>query len=305
MVSLRPAYSAAFKREVLVQVPPGLAVDVFSPDWAWGGSTGRGVKVAILDSGVDATHPDVGPIQGYVRIYEDEQRKLVFDAEPHEDSFGHGTACAGIIRRAAPDCEVYSVRVLGERLSGRAAAFVAGLRWAVDNGMQVANLSLSSGRASHFATFHRVADEAYFAGTVLVCAVNNIPVPSYPSEFAAVLSVAARAGDDPFDYDYNPDPPVEFGAPGVDVDVAWTGGRTIRATGNSFACPHVTGLVARLLSKHPGLTPFQVKTVLHALASNALPAGAASGAAAAAAAGAATGAAAATDTAGHRAPSAG
>jgi subtilisin len=53
------------------------------------------------------------------------------------------------------------------------------------------------------------------------------------------------------------------------VEVPWTAGRTIHATGNSFAAPHITGLIARLLSKHPGLTPFQVKTVLHALASNA------------------------------------
>ena len=106
------------------------------------------------------------------------------------------------------------------------------------------------------------------SGTVLVCAVNNIPVPSYPSEFAAVLSVAARAGDDPFDYDYNPDPPVEFGAPGVDVDVAWLGGGTLRCTGNSFAAPHIAGVAALVLAKHPELTPFQLKSVLYLTATN-------------------------------------
>jgi subtilisin len=68
---------------------------------------------------------------------------------------------------------------------------------------------------------------------------------------------------------YNPRPPVEFGAPGVNVEVAWQNGRTVHATGNSFACPHVAGLVTRLLGKHPGLTPFEVKTVLRSLASNA------------------------------------
>ena len=52
--------------------------------------------------------------------------------------------------------------------------------------------------------------------------------------------------------------------------VAWLGGQTIRATGNSFAAPHVSGLLARILGKHPGLTPFQLKTVLHALADNAV-----------------------------------
>jgi subtilisin family serine protease len=64
---------------------------------------------------------------------------------------------------------------------------------------------------------------------------------------------------------------VEFGAPGIDIEVPWSGGSTIEATGNSFAAPHIAGLVTRILSKHPGLTPFQMKTILHALADNAAP----------------------------------
>ena len=74
---------------------------------------------------------------------------------------------------------------------------------------------------------------------------------------------------DPEALAYNTSPPVEFGARGLDVDVAWTGGTTIQASGNSFATPHVAGMAARILSKHPGLTPFQVKAVLHAVADNA------------------------------------
>ena len=61
---------------------------------------------------------------------------------------------------------------------------------------------------------------------------------------------------------------MEFGAPGIDVDVAWLEGATTTATGNSFATPHVAGLVTRILGKHPGLTVFQVKTILRALAAN-------------------------------------
>lgn len=238
--------------------------------WAWGGATGAGVKVAIIDSGVDAEHPAVRRVTGGVSVeLEPETGKTRLVEGPHEDLFGHGTACAGLIRRAAPDCEIYSVRVLGSRLSGRGAVFAAGLQWAIDNGMNVANLSLSSGRPAYFGLFHRLADAAYFSGLNLVCAVNNVPAPSYPSQFAAVFSVAARRGVDPFEFHYNPRPPVEFGAPGIDLEVPWSKGRTIRATGNSFAAPHIAGLVARLLSKHPGLTPFQVKTVLHSLAVNA------------------------------------
>lgn len=86
-----------------------------------------------------------------------------------------------------------------------------------------------------------------------------------------MFSVAANGATDPYRFDYNPAPPVEFGAPGIDVEVPWLGGSTIRATGNSFAAPHIAGLVARVLGRHPGLTPFQVKTILQALAGNAAP----------------------------------
>jgi subtilisin family serine protease len=134
--------------------------------------------------------------------------------------------------------------------------------------MDVINLSLSTGRADYYGMFHRLADRAFFAGTTIVAAINNVPAPSYPAQFASVVSVACRADDEP-GLAYNPSPPVEFGAPGVEVEVAWTGGGTVTATGNSFACPYVTGLIAQLLGNHPGLTPFEVKTVLRALSTNA------------------------------------
>jgi subtilisin len=265
VVTALPAWSWQFAGGQLETVE-ALPVDgPITREWAWGGATGAGVRVAVVDSGVDGSHPAVGGVNGGVVV----ERDGTIVEGPHEDLFGHGTACAGIIRAIAPECEIYSVRVLGKRLSGRGTAFAAGLQWAIEAGMNVVNLSLSTGRPAYFALFHRIADAAYFAGTVLVSAVNNVPAPSYPSEFASVLSVAARDGTDPFSFDYNPHPPVEFGAPGVDLEVAWLGGRTVRATGNSFAAPQVSGLVALLLSKHPGLTPFQVKTVLHALAANA------------------------------------
>ena len=147
----------------------------------------------------------------------------------------------------------------------------AGIRWAIDHGMDVVNLSLSTRSADLHGPLHELADEAYFRGTVLVSAVDNSPMPSYPSLYSSVVSVAARPHDGPQAFAYNPEPPVEFGAAGIDVDVAWLDGAVITATGNSFAAPVVAGYVTRLLSKHPGLTPFQVKTVLHAVADNAAP----------------------------------
>jgi subtilisin len=169
---------------------------------------------------------------------------------------------------------LWSVRVLGSRLTGKGTVFAAGVRWAITHGARVVNLSLSTGREDYFGLFHEIADEAAFAGVVLVCATNNVPAPTYPSQFSSVISVAAHDGRDPFSLDANPAPPVDFGAPGIDVEVPWLSGSTIVATGNSFAAPHVTGLVTRLLSKHPDLTPYEVKTVLRAVASNAVAEGA-------------------------------
>lgn len=267
--SLRPAGSEKFEPGVLGQVRP-LPLGI-TREWAWGGSTGAGVDVAVVDSGIEDGHPLVGRVDSAVAVSIDPSQPdgVRFDEGPHEDLFGHGTACAGIIRRLAPDCRLHSVRVLGDRLTGRGPVFAAGLRWALERGFAVVNLSLSTGKDDYHGLFHDLADEAYFRGTALVCAVNNAPGPSYPSQYAAVLSVAAHARNDPEGYDFNPDPPVELGAPGIDVEVAWRGGGTLRATGNSFAAPHVSGLVARILGKHPGLTPFQVKTVLQACADNA------------------------------------
>jgi subtilisin family serine protease len=238
-------------------------------DWAWGGVTGTGITVAVVDSGIDSAHPDAGPVERAVALRRDRETQEVVSAEgPHDDLFGHGTACAGIIRRAAPDATMWSVRVLGSRLTGKGAVFAAGIRWAIAQGARVVNLSLSTGRQDYFGLFHEIADEAAFAGVILVCATNNVPAPTYPAQFSSVISVAAHDGHDPFALDVNPAPPADFGAPGIDVRVPWLSGSTIVSTGNSFAAPHVTGLVARILSKHPYLTPYEVKTVLRAVASN-------------------------------------
>jgi subtilisin family serine protease len=97
-----------------------------------------------------------------------------------------------------------------------------------------------------------------------------MPVESFPWRFSSVLSVGSHELDRADAFFYNPSPPVEFFARGVDVEVAWTGGSTVRSTGNSFATPHMTGLCALIRAKHPELTPFQVKSVLYLTADNVL-----------------------------------
>jgi subtilisin family serine protease len=241
-------------------------------EWAFDGADGAGIDVAVIDSGIDHDHPDaLGPVgPGIALSWDRDEQEVVAEEGPHADLYGHGTACAAIIRRAAPASRIGSVRVLGSRLSGKGEVFAAGLRWAIEHGARVVNLSLSTGKSEMFSLFHEVADEAAHAGVVLVCAMNNVWAPTFPSQFSSVISVAACDGTDPFRLLANPQPPADFGAPGLDLELAWMDGGRIVATGNSFACPHVTGLVARLLSKHPELTPYQVKAVLRAVAVNAV-----------------------------------
>ena len=264
----RPAWSSPFSPQELRPIGPVLPIGELSREWAWGGSVGRGVKVAVVDSGIDATHPAIGgQVHGYVAITEGPDG-LSYDTAPHEDAYGHGTACAGIIRAMAPACELYSVKVLGQFLGGRASVFAAGLRWAIENGIRVCNLSLGTTKPEFFGMLHELADLAYFRGVMLVVAANNRPIPSFPSVYASVISVASHDSTDPYRFYYNPIPPVEFGAPGINVPVAWLNGGSITATGNSYAAAHMTGLVAKILGKHPDLNVFQMKTVLRTLADN-------------------------------------
>ncbi len=268
MSQRHPAWSWQFALDSLTELARTELIDDVTPDWAWGGSTGAGVRVAVIDSGIDAGHPAIdGRVSGYVAVTE-ANGELVFDESPHEDVCGHGTACAGIIRAFAPECELYSVRVLGSAMTGRGTVFAAGLRWAIEHGMNVCNLSLGTTKRELLAVFHELADLAYFKRVMLVTAANNMPVASYPSMFASVLSVASHNLGDPDIFFYNPDPPVEFGAHGIDVRVAWQQSQWITATGNSFAAPHIAGMVTKLLGKHPELTAFQVKGVMRALAAN-------------------------------------
>jgi subtilisin family serine protease len=260
-----PAWSEAFHGDRLPQLVRARPAIVGSS--AWLDSRGAGVTVAIVDSGVEASHPAVGGrLVRSVRVDMVGDEPIVVD-DDGTDVVGHGTACAGIIHALAPEADIVSVRVLGKKNTTKGIAFARGLDWVVEEGIGIANLSLSSRSEDLYAAFHDLVDQAYFGNTVLVCAASNsVGQASYPSLFSSVISVAAHDGPDPMVWYYNPHPPVEFGARGVGVPVAWRGGASIVGTGNSFAAPHITGLVARIRSLDPGLTPFEVKTLLAAAA---------------------------------------
>ncbi len=251
--------------------PAAAGAGIFPPRWPFGSATGKGVRVAVIDSGIEAGHPLLGGAvdeAGGVAFSIDGAGTVVDRPGPHGDVYGHGTACAGIIHALAPEAAITSVRVLDRSLRGSAAAFLAGLAWAVEQRFDVINLSLGATRPEWALAFHELCDRAYFANSFVVTAANNVDQASFPSLFSSVTSVAANHATDPWRFHVNPHPPTEFLARGMNVEVAWRGGGTMVTTGNSFAAPHVAAFAALIKSEHPGLRPFQVKTALWAAAAN-------------------------------------
>jgi len=237
-------------------------------EWAFEGATGKGVRVCILDSGVEASHPAVGELESAVAISIGDEDEVVAVDDTEGDVSGHGTACAGIVRQLAPEASISSVRILGANFTGSGNVLLGGLRYAIEQGFDVINMSLSTTKKPFASILHELADSAYFKRTVLVASAHNMPVESYPWRFSSVISVGSHEEPDPLAFFYNPSPPVEFFGRGVNVEVPWLGGRTLSVSGNSFATPHITSICALVLSKHPELTPFQLKSVLYLTANN-------------------------------------
>jgi subtilisin family serine protease len=239
-------------------------------------ATGRGVIVALLDTGVDTTHPDLqGVVIRSVEVVAQPQPR-VQDVSPglmarQFDPVGHGTACAGIIHQLAPEARLLSVRVIGAGAGGTGEQFVRGLQWVLEQReprIPLVNMSLGTTQERFAAPLRRLVDQAYATDVILVAAANNMGVISYPAQFASLIAVDNQGFPDPLMFQYQRGRPSELVARGVYVQAPKSGGGYQLWTGTSFACPHVSAVVARLLSINPGLTSFQVKTLLHLLRAN-------------------------------------
>lgn len=238
-----------------------------TPEMVWEGRTGRGVRVAVVDSGIDGEHPALkGKVKDAVEAVV-EGGRITFRPSKTGDAAGHGTACAGIITTVAPDVELYSIKVLGANASGSGDMFLAGLDYAIKQKAQIINLSLGTTKPQYHGPLHDLLDMAYHAGSIVVAAANNLPQPSFPSIFSSSLvSVVKDASADPFKFGYRYGEVIEIVAPGVQVLTTWPGGGYRQLTGNSFACPHVVGIIARIIEAYPDLKPFQIKTILYTIA---------------------------------------
>lgn len=239
----------------------------FQPEHDWRMATGKGVIVAIVDSGIDHAHPDLhGRIEEAVEARV-ENKRVVFEESSDGDSAGHGTACAGIIAGIAPGARFASIKVLGAGGLGDGQVFLAGLEYAIKKRYKVINLSLGTTKPQFFAPLHDLLDRAYQAGCIVVAAANNLPQPSFPSVFSSsLISVIKSAETDPLNFGFHYGEVIELTAPGVNIRAAWLNNGHRNLTGNSFACPHIVGIVALLLETYPQMTPFQVKSALYAIA---------------------------------------
>jgi subtilisin len=227
------------------------------------------VRIAILDSGIEVSHPGLSGLElrDDIAIMQDGLRLKVVPGHGC-DVYGHGTALAGIVRGAAPEAEIGSIRVLGEALASRTAIIMEGARIAIERGYHILNCSLGCGIPDHVLKYKSWVDEAYLRGVHVVAACNNQDSsrPEWPGFFTSVLTVNMAANASDTDVYYRPGQLVEFAARGVDVPVLWSQASTKKMSGSSFAAPRVTGMLARLLSEYPDISPLQAKALFHRLA---------------------------------------
>jgi len=226
------------------------------------------VEVAILDTGVDATHPELaGRVAASLAVEMIDGKPEVREHAPVEnaDVYGHGTAVASIVARLAPNARIVDVRILGPDNSGSGAALVAGLQAAVARRCRVINMSLAA-QAKFADQLHVLCETAYRQNQIVVAAKRNMPLVDngFPAEFSSCISVDREKFASSFRVHYRGDDPIEYAAHGEDVEVAAAGGGFTTKTGTSFATPAVSAVCALLVGADPSLRPFEVKTLLKA-----------------------------------------
>jgi subtilisin len=228
--------------------------------------TGRGIRIAVLDSGVDWSHPALESARRAddVRLRAQDGQLTVEEADGH-DVFGHGTAVAGIIHELAPDAEIGSFRVLDESNRARSEIICEGARLALDRGYDVLNCSFGARLREQVLMFKEWTDRAYLERRHVVAACNNEDFrrSEWPGDFTSVITVNMGRGvpGDAF-FLNKPGSLVEFMALGVNVRLPWRDGQWVVTTGSSFAAPRVAALLARLLSIQPALPPGEAKSLL-------------------------------------------
>jgi len=220
---------------------------------AWPITEGKGVKVAIIDTGIDTSHPDLsGQVDGgYSAITKTE------NPNDYQDDNGHGTHVAGTVAAkrdgkgvvgVAPKARLYAVKVLDADGSGNLSDVIDGIVWAAKNKMDVANMSLGAPVDSE--AMKRAVRFARGSGVVVVASAGNSGKSvGFPGAYEDTIAVAASDYTDKLAGFSSRGPEVDFIAPGVDVLSAKMGGGFASYSGTSMAAPHVAGLAALAISQ--------------------------------------------------------
>ena len=223
--------------------------------------SGRGVKVAVIDSGIDPTHPKIKSVAGGVDLSIDSHGQIILGTDC-TDRAGHGTACAGIIQRKALEAELYSIRIFDESLGTDGRALIAALQWAVEHKMDVVNLSLGTTEVAFREALAEVGRQADEAGTILVAAEHNEGVESYPSVLPETIGVTAGKVYGRYGYFYRAGETIECVARGDAQRLCWLKPREVMIGGTSFATPHITGIVALIREAYPQAKLEKVREIL-------------------------------------------
>lgn len=251
------------------------ALTSLSAESAWAVSTGGDVDVAVVDTGVLATHPDLtGKLcSGVAYLGGTGSAQL---GKGIADPNGHGTHVAGIAAAAvngvgvagvAPDADLIPVRVLDASGSGYNSDVAKGIIWAVDHGADVVNLSLGGTYASPAVS--AAVDHAVANGAVVVAAAGNGGVggaANYPAAFPATIAVGSHRQDGTVSSFSTRGDYVDLSAPGDSILSTLNNGTWGTLSGTSMATPHVAGAVAALLAAEPALDPGGVRSRLEGTA---------------------------------------
>ncbi|MDP3487159.1 MAG: S8 family peptidase [Bacillota bacterium] len=231
------------------------------------GTTGSGVKVAILDTGIDTSHTDLQVYGGY---------NFIANNTNYNDDQGHGTHVAGTVAAlmntygvvgAAPAAHLYAVKVLDASGSGTWSGIAAGIDWSISNGMQIINMSLGGSTSS--STLELACQRAWDAGILLVAAAGNSgnlagrnDTVGYPAKYPTVIAVAATDSSDTRPSWSSTGPAVEIAAPGVSILSTVMGNTYGNMSGTSMASPHVAGVAALVWHRNPTFTNQQLRDAL-------------------------------------------
>lgn len=209
--------------------------------------TGRGVRVAVIDSGVHSGHPHVGGVAGGVALGPDGR-----EHDDYVDRLGHGTAVTAAIREKAPDAEIYAVKVFDRALATRLATLIAAIDWSARHEMHVVNLSLGTARVEHEEALREAVARAAARGVVIVAAAEDEGVRWLPGSLPGVIAVRQDAACPRHEYRVS-------GRNGSTVFLASGFPREIpgvpperNLNGVSFAVANMSGFVARARAQAVG-----------------------------------------------------